>query len=1174
MFLKLYWLGATLAMMPFLIQLEGLHRKDLFPNVPETINKTTFPLGLEVITDSDVVMVKCPDYKYKHNVSGYEIAPNLDIFKEEEIFRDPNNLFAWVPLLRQPTNQTKINCGNVQIKTGEDSIILKQWIFNVKWDDSAIDEIPVGTTIMDDSIPKTHVHCSSESEDVLIVSKNKEDNKAVKIDPKDIKSPYANQMFYYFKKSSENNKDSIKKPCFIYKGVKGCPIFNLPDYSEYSSIGEVKKIDINGLEGQKKKIRINLKKGNDEKFYRYEEISLSRMRYMKNSTEVIKGSTITITSSFVINGFDLVKLVYNCWTAQGNKTVSQTYYFGPGPINYTLDKTEEISANDTSIKVKCDTTYLNVGYLKEVEYNGTHANVNDLESTDSLRGKFSKGENSISFVESNNGTTVISCIYKTLDGSITTTTKFVNKDTIALNAQRLADQILNNITSQHNKTKMLELATMEKTFVKQIDKIKEESEENQKSALQKFSDKVGKTKAISLIVGVILLILIILAVPVVILYKKWLNPFLIMLKHKRKYPNVYVFWDNLTNESFDNYCKIIKDKKYLSDKVLNRKVIQKVEGGEEVDIGISHLFDETLVDCYKNLFRKIQAHYIYTDAEKRKYILSDGPTKDNQSSFWQMIYEEDIATIITIIYDKNSGDNDEVLKDLYWKKDKTTYKDIVVTCLDVIKVNVLSVSGYKIMLERKGSESKYLDIFHVSNWKGNEIPQSDLQFVNIYKEIIKNAPKKNILIHSTQGTGARVYMLTYFACIYDALISDRDIDCPMTVIKSIRDRRYGGNLVPYEFAYMIKALVTAFFNNRILIDFSQRRTDFTSSYDSYFYDYLKRRDKMDEVLKKFLEFVNIVDEGKMYEYKSVFYTLGRMDQNALPFYCKRYYDAIDNYLTGKDKKRYRYSDIQCLDANGITVNGKPAWDTESFIHANKFEYTTKNKITRKLILCQAPLDETIDDMLDMILRYKITLVVILVKPEEATGERKKWLPYFPEKDQSFETKNFRVSKLNFKGLDKDFTTETECNLKNKKDNSEMKFTLLHYQGWPDKSVPSEHMSIYSLYKRIISLRTGDYIGIHCSAGIGRTGTLALIMYLIDTINVFPTFDPIARLKCLREHRYLAVQKYSQFVFALMVVFEHYKKQINDMDAEAYEKFMTMAEKLVKKEKEIEDKNKK
>uniref|UniRef100_A0A0K0G0Q0 Tyrosine-protein phosphatase domain-containing protein n=1 Tax=Strongyloides venezuelensis TaxID=75913 RepID=A0A0K0G0Q0_STRVS len=107
-------------------------------------------------------------------------------------------------------------------------------------------------------------------------------------------------------------------------------------------------------------------------------------------------------------------------------------------------------------------------------------------------------------------------------------------------------------------------------------------------------------------------------------------------------------------------------------------------------------------------------------------------------------------------------------------------------------------------------------------------------------------------------------------------------------------------------------------------------------------------------------------------------------------------------------------------------------------------------------------------MLDMILRYNITVVVILVKPEKAYGEKKKWVPYFPEKDQSFEAKNFSVSKLNFKELDENFITEMEYNLKNKKNNSEMQFTLLHYQGRSDNSVSTKHKSIYSLDKRIIN----------------------------------------------------------------------------------------------------------
>uniref|UniRef100_A0A0K0EVX8 Tyrosine-protein phosphatase domain-containing protein n=1 Tax=Strongyloides venezuelensis TaxID=75913 RepID=A0A0K0EVX8_STRVS len=648
-----------------------------------------------------------------------------------------------------------------------------------------------------------------------------------------------------------------------------------------------------------------------------------------------------------------------------------------------------------------------------------------------------------------------------------------------------------------------------------------------------------------------------------------------MLKQKKKYSNVYVFWNNLTSQSFDSYCQAIKEKKYLSNKVLNQIVVKKMEGGEEVDVGVSHLFDKTLVKCYRRFPRKIKAHYIYTDIEKRKYILSDGLTKDTQSTFWQMIYEEDIGTIVAIIYDKKTLDVDEDSDEVYWKwkTKKRVFGNVVVTRMDDIKVNTLFVTGHKLLLEKEGGETRNLEIYHVSNWKENDIPQSDLQFVNMYQEIIKDSQKKNILIHSPEGTGARVYMFTYFACIYDALKTENETDCPLKIIKTMREQRYGGNIVPYEFAYVIKALVTVLFNNKVLVDFSSRRADFYSSYDAYFYDYLRRQAKMDEDLKKFLDFVNIVDEGKIYEYKSVFDTLGRLDPDLLPEYCKRFLTAVKNHKEGKDKKRFRYSDILCIDASGVTINGKSEAEGDSFIHTNKFEYRTVTD-TRKLILCQAPTEETKDDMLDMILKYKIGVVVILVKPEEATGSERKWVPYYPTEHYELDTPSFTLTRISMNKLDENFIAESKYQLRSKKTQKGTSFSILHYQGWPDTSIPSEHKSVYELYKKIINLRNDDYVAIHCSAGIGRTGTLALIMYLIDTINYFPTFDPIARLKCLREHRYLAVQKHNQFVFALLVVFEHYKKEIDEMDEGAYGRFLGIAKNLFNKKRTRQDKQRK
>uniref|UniRef100_A0A0N5B934 Tyrosine-protein phosphatase domain-containing protein n=1 Tax=Strongyloides papillosus TaxID=174720 RepID=A0A0N5B934_STREA len=1173
MFLKLYWLGAALALMPLPTQPQEVHRMKLFPYVPEDTNKTAFLIDLGVTTLSNMALVKCPYTKYIHKNPNDSFFPTDEILHSESVSRDPTKLFAWVPLLRQSTSQTKITCSTVIIRNNEGSIKEKQWIFNVMWKNGTDNWNFMEQQSRISEISPKHENCDMSSKNHTIFGSEREGGFLLMKEYKNMPNLYVNQMFYYFDKF--NNSEKIKEPCGIIMIYGDTPTILIKPYestSEAPKIGDLHKINVE--ERDQQTISVVLDMGGNVEYYGGEKITLTRMRYVDEKPKVIENSTTSITTNFIINGYEIVELIYYSPLKNGNHTISKQYYFGPSEKNLIIkEEIQPYFKNNTSIKPNCSLYYLNVGYLDKVDYNGTKESYQTLNTTDGIKGKFKIDKESVIFDEKEDGKTTISCTYKTLDGSITTTTKFVNEDTIASIEEKRRKKIFED-QKRKNESIRLKFDALEKDKEKRQKEKRGEKQESNKSLYEKLSDKVGNFYAILLIVGVILLVLFILSFSLKIIYIKLLSPFLKMLKNKKKYPNVYVFWNNLTNQSFDNYCMAIRDKEYLSLKTLHPAFLKAIKTDDEVDIIVSNIFDDTLVECHKNLPRKLQAHYVYTDSEERRYILSDGPRKDNQCSFWQMIYEEDIATVIAIIYDKQSEENDGISKDLYWKSDKRTYGDITVAHYKKIQVNVLSITGYQILLEKKGGESKSLNIYHAFNWKENDIPQSDLQFVSIYQEILKAAPKKNILIHSSQGTGARVYMLTYFACIYDALKSDNESYCPLRIIKSIRDKRYGGNLVSYEFAYIIKALVTTFFNNKILVDFSTRRSDFMSSYDNYFYDYLKRREQMGGKLEEFLNFVNIVDKGKIYECKSSIYTLGRIDPYIISYRCNRFQNAIDNFEGGKDKKRCRYKIVQCLDSTGITVNGKPETDKDSFIHANKFEYTTKNNKERKMILCQAPLVDTIDDMLDMILRYKVTVVIILVKPEEADASQKKWVPYFPEQHQVFETSNFCVSKINFKGLDKDFTTETECHLKNKKDDSEMKFTILHYQGWPEKNIPSEHMSIYSLYKRIISLRTDDYIAIHCSAGVGRTGTLALIIYMIDTIDYFPTFDPVERLRCLREHRYLAVQRFNQFVFALLVVFEHHKNEIIDMDSEAYDKFLEIAENVFKKEKEIENKQKK
>lgn len=70
----------------------------------------------------------------------------------------------------------------------------------------------------------------------------------------------------------------------------------------------------------------------------------------------------------------------------------------------------------------------------------------------------------------------------------------------------------------------------------------------------------------------------------------------------------------------------------------------------------------------------------------------------------------------------------------------------------------------------------------------------------------------------------------------------------------------------------------------------------------------------------------------------------------------------------------------------------------------------------------------------------------------------------------------------------------------------MNITQLHYTGWPDHGVPSgESMKCFGqtleMFSDFIALsEPNEKVVVHCSAGIGRTGTIVTLMYILINIQ--------------------------------------------------------------------------
>uniref|UniRef100_UPI0037E90D58 tyrosine-protein phosphatase non-receptor type 13 n=1 Tax=Semicossyphus pulcher TaxID=241346 RepID=UPI0037E90D58 len=239
---------------------------------------------------------------------------------------------------------------------------------------------------------------------------------------------------------------------------------------------------------------------------------------------------------------------------------------------------------------------------------------------------------------------------------------------------------------------------------------------------------------------------------------------------------------------------------------------------------------------------------------------------------------------------------------------------------------------------------------------------------------------------------------------------------------------------------------------------------------------------------------------------------------------------LDDCLIGQtreNKKKNRYKNIVPFDTTRVML-GKDG----GYINANFIKMPVKDE-SYMYIACQGPLPTTLGDFWQMVWEQKSNVIAMMT--QEVEGGKVKCQRYWPDTPRTAEMVDDRLQITLIKDQYLDNFVIRLIEVKDVESNEVQYVTHLNYTGWPDHGTPAqpEQLLTFISYMRHVH-RSGPIIT-HCSAGIGRSGTLICIDVVLGLISKDADFDISDVVRNMRLQRQGMVQTEDQYIFCYQVI---------------------------------------